>query len=391
MIRRWLVRVGAIVSIAVTIGVIAIDTTRGWVDLYQVFVVNLNALVGLTFLGAGWLIAERRPSNAVGPLLLTFGLAWSLAAPLDLYAGLPGRQLHGGATVLALRVISALISVLFIVALIVFPDGRLPSRRWRLVVALVILGAALGLAGYAFGARPVNPAFPRYISPFAVRGFDRTTLISISEWLSDISTWSIVLAFLVRWRRADTTERAQLKWVMAGAGLLGMITVVQDSNAVLYDEFAVYSNIASEIATGLIAIAIAIAIIHYRLFEIDRLVSRTIAYAVVTSVLLATYAAIVVTLQGPILGPLTRGETIPVAISTLAVAALFGPLRRIVQHVVDRRFDRARFDADRTAAAFSERLRGDVDIDSVTADLRTTVGRAVRPARMDVWLRPASR
>jgi hypothetical protein len=391
MIRRWSIRSVAILAIAGTVAVLAVDTAKGWwMGPYQTFIVSLNALVGWVFIGAGWLIAERRPGNLVGPLLLAYGVVWAAAAPLDLYASLPARQVHGGLVVFFLRAISATLSVLFIMALLVFPDGRLPSRRWRIVVVIAIVGAFLGLAGWALGIRPINPAFPRYLSPLAIRGFDRATLIALSEWLTDLATWSIVLAFVVRWRRANAVERAQLKWVIAATALLGAITVVENSNAVLHDEFAAYTGIVVEIATGLVAVAIAVAIIRYRLFEIDRLVSRTIAYVIVSGILLATYAAVIITLQGPVLGPLTGGETIPVALSTLAVAALFGPLRRGVQHVVDRRFDRARFDAERTAAAFSDRLRDDVDIDSVTADLRTTVGGAVRPTRMAVWLRPAA-
>ena len=126
--------------------------------------------------------------------------------------------------------------------------------------------------------------------------------------------------------------------------------------------------------------------LHYRLYELDRLVSRTIAYAVVTGLLLATYAGLILVLEGP-LGTAAGGETLPVALSTLAVAALFTPVRRRVQRVVDRRFDRARYDAEGTAAAFSERLRDEVDLATVTADLDATVRTAIAPATMLVWLR----
>ena len=132
------------------------------------------------------------------------------------------------------------------------------------------------------------------------------------------------------------------------------------------------------------------AILRYRLYEIDRIVSRTIAYVVISAVLVAAYVGMVIVIGGP-LGDATGGDTIAVALSTLAVAALFQPLRRRVQAIVDRRFDRARIDADRTTAEFSERLRSEMDIETVTTDLRKTVHATVRPARLGVWLRGAER
>ena len=148
------------------------------------------------------------------------------------------------------------------------------------------------------------------------------------------------------------------------------------------------ADLALGVAFGFFPIAIGIAILRYRLFEIDRLVSRTIAYVAITAVLLVAYTGAILVLQGP-LGSVTGGDTIPVAVSTLVVAALFQPLRRRIQSVVDRRFDRARFDAERMSAAFAERLRADVDIESVTADLRTTVQAAVRPTHQELWIRRA--
>jgi hypothetical protein len=150
------------------------------------------------------------------------------------------------------------------------------------------------------------------------------------------------------------------------------------------------ADLAIGFAFAFFPIAIGIAILRYRLFEIDRLVSRTIAYVVITAVLVAAYASVILLLQGP-LGTVTGGDTIPVAISTLVVAALFQPLRRRVQSIVDRRFDRARFDAERTSSAFSERLRKDVDIESVTSDLRATVRSAIAPSTVGLWLRGSDR
>ncbi len=133
-------------------------------------------------------------------------------------------------------------------------------------------------------------------------------------------------------------------------------------------------------------LAIAVAILRYRLYDLDRIISRTISYVLITGVLAVTYAAVILVLQGP-LGAVTGGDTITVALSTLVVAALFQPLRRRAQKVVDRRFDRARFDAERTTVAFAERLRDEVDIAAVTDDLSSTIHEVVRPASLGLWLR----
>jgi hypothetical protein len=132
-------------------------------------------------------------------------------------------------------------------------------------------------------------------------------------------------------------------------------------------------------------VAIGIAVLRYRLYEIDRIISRTIGWAIVTSGLLGVFAVLVVGLQA-LLDGVTQGDTLPVALSTLVAAALFQPIRRRVQHAVDRRFDRARYDGERTAAAFAERLRDEVDLEALADDLRSTVGHAVRPAAASVWL-----
>jgi hypothetical protein len=193
------------------------------------------------------------------------------------------------------------------------------------------------------------------------------------------------LSLIGRWRRGGPLERAQLKWVAAAAVLVAM---AMGGYAFLIGpgKFNDIADLTMAFAFGFFPIAIGVAILRYRLFEIDRLVSRTIAYGVISAILVSVYGGVVLLLQGP-LGSVIGGDTIPVAVSTLVVAALFQPLRRGVQSVVDRRFDRARFDAEQTSAAFAERLRGDVDIESVTRDLGTTVHGALRPTHQGLWIR----
>jgi hypothetical protein len=193
-----------------------------------------------------------------------------------------------------------------------------------------------------------------------------------------------VLSVAVRFRRGHGIEREQLKWFLAVAGVAAIAFL---AGAFLPEGLA--RDIALNLAlVSLIAmpVAIAIAILRYRLYEIDRLVSRTIAYAVVTGALIVVYLVVNLGLT-TVFSSLASGNSVVVAGSTLTVAALFTPLRRRVQRVVDRRFDRARYDAELTSAAFSERLRNEVDIQAVARELDTTVRRAMAPGGVGIWLR----
>jgi hypothetical protein len=189
-----------------------------------------------------------------------------------------------------------------------------------------------------------------------------------------------LVSVIWRYRHAGPIQRQQLRW-FGYAGLL-MIGAVLVGVKAPWD----WSWIVMVAGLGLLPLAIGIAMLRYRLYELDRLVSRTIAYAVVTGLLVATYAGLILLLEGP-LGSAAGGETIPVALSTLAVAALFTPVRRRVQRIVDRRFDRARYDGQLMAAAFAGRLRSEVDIAAVGDDLDATVRAAVRPSTLQVWVR----
>ena len=218
-----------------------------------------------------------------------------------------------------------------------------------------------------------------------------TELFELGGGLAALGTFILfaiaVVAVAVRYRRSTGVERAQQKWLVASVVATAVAFPFSYATSVgpdfLIDLFSVLTG-------ALVPIAVGVAILRYHLFEIDRIISRTIAYVLITALLVAVYAGVVVVMQGP-LGTVTGGETISVALSTLVVAALFQPLRRRVQAIVDRRFDRARIDADRTTAAFSERLRDEVDIETVTTDLRETVRTSIRPDRLGVWLRGAER
>jgi hypothetical protein len=197
---------------------------------------------------------------------------------------------------------------------------------------------------------------------------------------------SIVLsiaAAVIRWRRGTPVERAQLKWLLVALAFAPLLFAISWSTdigpaAPVFDLLSIGSALAVSLAVG-------VAVTRYRLFEIDRIISRTIGWAVVTGLLVAVFAAGVVGLQ-TVLVDVTQGQTLAVAASTLVAFALFQPIRGRVQRAVDRRFDRSRYDAERAAAAFAERVRGEIGLESLVAELDATVDAAVRPSAVAVWL-----
>ena len=199
-----------------------------------------------------------------------------------------------------------------------------------------------------------------------------------------------VVSLVVRYRHATGVVRLQLRWlVAANAFLVLAICGALVTAAAGRSDLSTIAWIPVVVSLPTVPIAVVVAVLRYRLLEIDRIISRTIAYVVITTALVAAYAGLVVVIGRPLAG-VTGGDTISIALSTLVVATLFQPLRQRVQTIVDRRFDRARFNADRTTAAFSERLRYEVDIGAVGDDLQATVQAAIKPVRLGLWLRPAS-
>jgi hypothetical protein len=271
---------------------------------------------------------------------------------------------------------------------LVFPDGRLISPRWRWVIVLVVVAMAAQTVQYLIDADTVGAI--EVDNPFG-----NPDLEWLADFLGGFSSATSVIGFgaaaaalWVRFRRGDPIERQQLKWLLAVAALAAVFFPV--AFIAPYSELNNVFFILGVMTLIALPIAIAVAILRYRLFEIDRLISRTIAYLLITTVLVVAYVGLVVVIGGP-LADSQGGDTISIALSTLVVAALFQPLRRRIQRIVDRRFDRARIDADLTTAAFSERLREEVDIAALTTDLRDTVQAAIRPERLAIWLREAGR
>ena len=331
-----------------------------------------NMLIGLgiaAYVAIGALLVIRVPRNPIGALMLATGTFAVATVAIGIYADLGTLQHPAWPGVAKARVIAdAMFIYPAMIALVgiplIFPDGRLPSRQFRLVVLVTIVG----MIGWMFG------------SVFSVP-VDLVVLVSVP-----VAFGGAITAVAQRFRRGDPVEREQVKWlaavVLVGATSILAGLLVNGLNADLGNVLVIV-GIAALYA---LPFAVAIAILRYRLYEIDRIISRTLAYLVITAVLVGAYAAFVVILGGPLAGA-TGGDTISVALSTLVVAALFQPLRRRVQSLVDRRFDRARYDGQRLADAFAGRLRHDVDIATVTADLDATVRAAVRPTTASLWVR----
>ena len=353
----------------------------------------VGLVVSATYPMVGWLIASRRPENRIGWIFLVAGLSQSLEALSAQYA-VYGLVTDPGS--LPLADFASWVSVwawvpgflMLGILILLFPDGELPSPRWRPVLWIAGLAFLLMLVPEAVAAWP-------YRGPLLFKdGWDATaggaaaaasTLQIVGVLLSLLVTLAALAAVVIRFRRSSGIQRQQLKWV-ASAGLAEIAMLWVTTGEVVPPPI---DMILAAVIAPLVPVAIGITILRFRLYELDRLVSRTIAYGAVSALLVAAYASVILFLQGP-LGAVTGGETISVALSTLVVAALFQPLRRRVQRVVDHRFDRARFDAERTTAAFSERLRDEMDIQAVTADLDGTVRSALKPKMLELWLRRTS-
>jgi hypothetical protein len=345
----------------------------------------------------GMLVAVRRPGNLLGWLLLGCGVLFSLQGGSVAYSILDYRLHHGtlplGRLAIALQPTWAAGLVLVAGALWLFPDGHLPTGRWRRV------GGTLFAAGLVFGALNFVPwvtaAAARTLrvdangTPAAMEHPAGIGLVWVIVenigFFALIISWVVWLALQVpKYRRSSGERRLQLKWLYSGAAVfivcLGFGLFQSDKVSGLA------AVIGGVLAAGVAAlpIALGIGIMKYRLYEIDRIISRTLAYAIVTGLLVGVYAGLVLLATGV----LRFSSPVAVAAATLAAAALFNPLRRAVQRIVDRRFNRARYDAEAIAQAFTSRLRDAVELDAISADLLEAVQRAVQPSHASIWLRP---
>jgi hypothetical protein len=351
--------------------------------------------LGFACLVTGSILARRQPRNSIGWVLLassaffalnTLASAWSVYVYVQHHADAPL-----GDVAVALQPSWAPAIALFAVSILLFPDGRIPGGLWRaalwlfLALALAWACGAFGIALYAIATHAIHvdasgnlvmndrPAGGNLWWGAVQDAFFTALILSAIAW---------VARQLAMFRRADPIQRLQLKWLVSGA----VISVIGGFASIFTSgSGGIVGVVGNILGLGLVAfpLAIAVAVQRYRLYEVDRLISRTLAYAILTGLLVGVFIGLIALTTDT----LALSGRAGVAASTLAAAAMFNPLRIRTQRLVDRRFNRARYDADATTAAFTARLRDAVEIDTIRADLLATVNRAVQPTHASVWIK----
>jgi len=362
--------------------------------------VNLAAAIALLpLVPVGFVLARRQPGNPLGWMFLALMVLLLVSGVATDYAWLSYRLGHH----LPLAVVGVVLGPAWVwlfltlpLVILLFPDGRLPSRRWRPVLwGYLVVGAGWPVSIYAVTIGAVAAGDIHLVPGGDLRAVDDPA--GSSAWLGSIEAiilpvlavfWlAFVASQVLAWRRAGGERRQQLKWLMTGAAVCGaslaVIAVVGTLDTSVSPAWGAVLNVVT-VGIAALPVCIGVAILKYRLYDIDRIISRTLAYAVVTGLLVGVYAGLVLLATRV----LSFHSTVAVAASTLAAAALFSPLRRRVQQVVDRRFNRARYDADQTIAAFATQLKEAVDLDAVRDDLAAAVQQALEPAHLSVWISP---
>jgi hypothetical protein len=342
--------------------------------------------VDVSFAAVGLVVARHRPGNPIGWLMLCLAAGLLFNADSGLYNLLDyrlGYRFPLAPAILFLYEVSEPLLGLLPLVILVFPDGRLPSPRWRwvlrgyLVIALAYMVVLAQLSVYAVSQHrtqvdaggQLTLAHHSYQVVYAP-----VTLIFFAMWL---------FAFgyqIVSWRRATGEPRQQRNWLMAGAAAALLSFAAAAALGAGHGTWRTLSDIAV-VGVAALPAGMGVAILKYRLYEIDRIISRTLAYAIVTGLLVGVYAGLVLLARQV----LSVDSPVAVAGSTLAAAALFNPVRRRVQRAVDRRFNRVRYDADRMVEAFAVRLKDAMDLDMVRADLASVANQALEPAHVTVW------
>jgi hypothetical protein len=364
-------------ALALIASALAVNAVHAW--SYS----GVLAVLSLAFLTVGAFLAGRRPANAVGWLLLGWGMVMAFVTLTSAYVdratvrdpgSLPGPEWVAWAEATVWHPAFSLLAFL----LLLFPHGRLPSPRWRpfawFVVAFYLV---LSLAA-AVSPGAVTLYYPHLEGPVE---------LPVSELAEHMFNWLLpgqllllviaLVSVVLRLRRASGEERQQVKWfvyTVVTVIVLFVAGILVFGAGVLFPLF------------GLIPVSVAVAVFKYRLYDIDRLINRTLVYGLLTAMLIGVYAGLVF-LLGRLLDPATGDSALAVAASTLAVAALFQPARRRVQDLVDRRFNRRRYDAARTVERFSGRLRDQVDLDTLSNELLGVVDQTVQPVSASLWLR----
>jgi hypothetical protein len=369
---------------------------------------GVGSLVGgalfLAFPLVGALIASKRPKNAVGWLCLAVGLLWMLGGLFDYY-GYYGAATPGSVPFpVAMAGISnwiwvPAVGLLGTYVLLLFPDGRLPSRRWRPLAWLS--GALILLLSVGVMLAPVrldNLAGVR--NPFGIEGAQWLTAGAyIVLPLLPLCMLASALSLVLRYRRSGGEERQQIKWIAFAASVVVVVYVIAmiasfvvpaesswtTAGSVWWLNLLIYAVLSS---FTMVPIAIGFAVLKYRLYDIDIVINRTLVYGTLTATLVALYFGGIVVLQRVFVALTGEKSTVAVVASTLLIAALFNPLRRRIQGFIDRRFYRRKYDARKTLESFSAKLRDETNLDALSDDLVGVVRETMQPAHVSLWLRP---
>jgi hypothetical protein len=353
-------------------------------------VLAMVGVVGVTmaYETTGLVLVGRPLGRRVAVVLLAGGLCFAAIPTGYIVGGLlvlrdPLDPLANALFLLGPTMIAPGYTLILPALALLFPAGTLPSPRWRLPAAIPL--AMLTAATVITLLRPGEIADTVSRNPFGIEGMP-AWIASLPDAFAGLGVLlaSIlgVAAVIARYGRGSTIERHQLRWFVAAVLLAAVPIAISPQPGIGGPQWL----LVAEIGLFLVPVAVGIAVLRYRLFEIDRIISRTLGWAIVTGVLVAVFAGLVVALQA-ILAPVTEGNTLAVAASTLVAFALFQPLRRRVQHGVDRRFDRARYDGERVVDSFAGRLRDQIELGGVERDLGAAVVVALSPASVHLWVR----
>jgi hypothetical protein len=392
----WLARSLWALTIALVGGALfLVVISRSEAPLYDYWISSLTSPAYATL---GVLIVSRRPENVIGWIFVVLSVAGGLQmfsgqyATEALFSG--DARLPGGAVAAWLSNLmqtSFVYSILFLVLL--FPSGKLLSLRWRVVAWIGGLAIAASVVSLAFLPGPLE-SFPSVRNPFGGPAF-LDWIYAVGGLISLACLVAAIASLILRFRRSRAQERMQLKWFVFAAAL-GFIAVLLvtffDLPAVDEQTDAVVETIVWTLAPLSLPFSAGIAILRYRLYDIDVLINRTLVYGSVTAMLLAVYFGGVATTQ-TIFRVLTGHEQQPqltIVASTLVIAAIFNPLRRRIQSFIDRHFYRSKYDAARTLEAFSAKLREETDLEALNDDLVGVVGETMQPAHVTLWLRPSN-
>jgi len=377
----------------VVLGLVLTAANRFVENEIATFTVNLT-VAALAFSTVGALVAYGQPRNLIGWLLLGIGTLYAT----ELFAGnygvytlltnpgsLPGEAVGAWLTSWVWIFGGSLVLFVFLF----FPDGKLPSPRWRPVAWLVLANTALAVAPFALDPGPLSEFSERVhvVNPVGIAGsaglldlFSRVSFVL----LIPISS-ALILAFFVRFRRAQGEERQQIKWVAYGVAVFALAVIVASAWPSL-DGSLVGGAL---FLVGFLAIpsAMALAILKYRLYDIDVVINRTLVYTVLTTVLALLYFGSIALLQTVLIVITGQGSQLAVVASTLLIAALFNPVRHRIQGFIDRSFYRSKYDAAKTLEAFSASLREETDLTELNDHLLAVVRETMQPEHVSLWLR----